>query len=270
MCAYTEYGNIGYDKLEELANFHREDKTILDSTKDLCVEICGRELDATEFNPEYPRIDEEILTQEDISEALKQVCGEKSAYILKNCQGTLKKYEIIRNRYLLSREEAILVRSYTYEDEKAEVSAYEPINKKLREGDIEDQLTNKKSYLRLLLRALRKLPRIKPQTLYRGIRGDNKEYKVGEEIMWKGFSSTTKNMKITQNFLTNLNTGKVEGTLFEIRNAWGYELRDFSAYAEEGIKNIHKTIFAHFVLFSPRDSLGAYDEVQGQRSHTAR
>ena len=129
-----------------------------------------------------------------------------------------------------SKEEAILIVSYTYEAGKA--SPYKIINKKLRKGSIQDQLTNKKSYLRLLLRALRKLPRTKPQTLYRGIKDDKHEYKVGEEIEWKGFSSTSTSMRATQNFLKTKEN--VEKTLFEIRKVWGYNVSNFSKYAEEG------------------------------------
>ena len=154
--------------------------------------------------------------------------------VLTGCEEVFnEKKVIIEKNNIHNKEEAILITSYTYEAGKGEVSPYRIINKKLRERDIQDQLTNKKSYLRLLLRALRKLPRTKPQTLYRGIKWDKHEYKVGEEIEWKGFSSTSTNMRATQAFFTNDKTKKVEGTLFEIRNAWGYDIHDFSDYTDE-------------------------------------
>ena len=156
--------------------------------------------------------------------------------VLTGCEEVFnEKKVIIEKNNIHNKEEAILITSYTYEAGKGEVSPYRIINKKLRERDIQDQLTNKKSYLRLLLRALRKLPRTKPQTLYRGITWDRHEYRVGEEIEWQGFTSTSISMKVTQVFLTNQVTNKVEGTLFEIRDEWGYNVADFSGFDEGGI-----------------------------------
>ena len=160
--------------------------------------------------------------------------------MIKGCNEVIdKNKDAIYKGYLHSNEEAILVTSYTYEAGKGEVSPYRVINEKLREGKAQDQLTNKKSYLRLLLRALRKLPRTKPQTLYRGIRSDTHEYKVGEKVEWQGFTSTTTSMSVTQNFLRNRETKKVEGTLFEIRDEWGYDVAAFSKYPDEEGK-MHK------------------------------
>ena len=113
------------------------------------------------------------------------------------------------------------------------MSPYVIINKKLREGNPEDQLKGKKSYLRLLLRTLRKLPRTEKQTLYRGISSKLREYKIGERIKWKSFTSTSTSMKVTQAFLTDPRIRKVEGTLFEIRNEWGYNVADFSEFPDE-------------------------------------
>ena len=83
----------------------------------------------------------------------------------------------------------------------------------------------------MLLRALHKLPKTKPQVLYRGIRGDEHEYKVGEKIEWRGFTSTSTSMEVAQVFLRI--GKKVKGTLFEIRNAWGYDIHGFSMFSNE-------------------------------------
>ena len=196
-------------------------------------------LSTLKFGNEYkePEFSEEVITEEDVVIALKEIGVKDSERVLRECKEVIDKNKsIIEKNYLQNREEAILIISYTYEEKLGkELPPYRIINKKLWESDIEDQLINKKSYLRLLLRTLRKLPRTKSQTLYRGIRGDKKEYKNGEEIEWKGFSSTTTSMKATVYFLKNEKTGKVEGTLFEIRNAWGYDIHEFSDYTyEEG------------------------------------
>ena len=154
--------------------------------------------------------------------------------VLNDCKTIVEGNKVaIEGRYILSNEENVVVTSYTYEDKTNGTSPYRIINEKLREGRVQDQIENKKGYLCLLLRALRKLPRTKLKTLYRGIRGDKHEYKVGEEIEWQGFTSTSTSMKVTQAFLTNSETKKVEGTLFEVRDEWGYNVADFSQYRNE-------------------------------------
>ena len=180
-----------------------------------------------------PLVSEEIITEGDIIEALKEINVKSPERVLMDCKKVINRNkQTIEENYLQNKEEAILIVSYTYEDQINKTSPYKIINKKLWQSNVQDQLTNKKSYFLLLLRALRKLPRTEPLTLYRGIRGDKHEYKVGEEIEWKGFTSTSKSMRVTQDFLK---VGKkVEGTLFEIRNARGYDIQDFSGHSEDG------------------------------------
>ena len=97
----------------------------------------------------------------------------------------------------------------------------------------QEQESNTRSYLRMLLRAIRKLSRTKPQTLYRGIKEHKQKYTVGEELLWKGFSSTSTSMEATRTFLTSNDTGRADGTLFEIRGMWGYRISDFSVFEGE-------------------------------------
>lgn len=153
--------------------------------------------------------------------------------IITNCSKIVEDNRpIIASKYLHSIEEAILVTSYTCEDSVNNTSPYRIINEKLRYGKYQDQVDTDKSYLRLLLRALRKLPRTARRTLYRGDRTRYKNQK-GSIVNWYGFSSTSTSMKATQNFLTNQDTNKVEGTLFEIRGEWGYNISDFSEFPDE-------------------------------------
>lgn len=155
--------------------------------------------------------------------------------VINECDGVVKRsWNVIRKRYMHTEEEAALVSIYTYEDDvKSEMSPYKIINKMLWEGNIQGQTSDPNSYLHLQLRAFRKLPRTKPQTLYRGIKNDKHEYSVGEELMWKGFSSSTTGMKVTQDFLRDRTTQRICGTLFEIRNMWGYDVSAFSRYPSE-------------------------------------
>ena len=149
------------------------------------------------------------------------------------------------NRYILSREEFIIVSSYTYEDDVYGASPYNIINKKFWNNNFEDQIKFKKSYTRLLLRALRKLPRVYGKTVYRGVDIPGSNYKVGEIIEWKAFSSTSLSIKTTQCFLKDSKTNLVRGTLFEIHDEWGYSVSNFSKYNERGNFQINRT-FSEF------------------------
>ena len=256
------YEKIDFRLLKEVASSHQENAVITFYLNELCSNIlksCKNE-DVLEFlnylgtfksGNEYkePEISEAAITEEDIVEALKEIGVKDPEKVLKDCKKVVdENRSIIEKSHLQNREEALLIISYTHEDKINKTSPYRIINKKLRERDIQDQLTNKKSYLCLLLRALRKLPRAKPQTLYRGIKYDEHEYEIGETIKWKGFSSTSTSMRATQAFLKI--KGKVDRTLFEIKNCRGYDIHDFSDYADEEGKikaNTNIELFSHSV-----------------------
>ena len=184
-----------------------------------------------------PAIEEQRTTMLDIVTSLREIGVLYPEKIVSDCSETVERNrEVIGSRYLHSVEEAVLVSSYTYEDGVNKTSPYKIINDKLRHEMYQDQVSSKKSYLRLLLKALRKLPRTAPQTLYRGERTRYKNSK-GSIVNWNAFTSTSTSMKATQNFLTNQETNKIEGTLFEIRDEWGYSVLDFSEYPDEaGLK----------------------------------
>ena len=235
---------IDFEALEEATHLHAEDKKItnflnelylnLESLKSEGLHKFKKYLDTLESGKEYkePEAAEEKITEKDIIKALKEIGVKDSERVLRKCKKVVDKNKVaIKENYVQCNKETILITSYTHEDQANKTSPYSIINKKLWRDEIQDQLTNKKSYLRLLLRALRKLPRTKPQTLYRGIKWDKHEYKVGEEIEWHGFTSTSTSMRATQTFLKTKEN--VEKTLFEIRNAWGYDIHDFSDYQEE-------------------------------------
>lgn len=171
-----------------------------------------------------------------IEESLRGIGIADPGKVIIECDKVIKRpWNVIKKRFLHSKEEAALVTIYTYEDKKNPgMSPYRIINKMLWEDtDIQSQMSDQNSYLRLQLRAFRKLPRTKPQTLYRGIKNDKHEYRVDEELGWKGFSSTSTSMKATQTFLEDKTTKKICGTLFEIRSMWGYDVSSFSKYPSE-------------------------------------
>ena len=238
---------IDFFMLKEIAVTHRENIAVFDAlrklgeafsgvagTKELLDTLDKIKKEDTESKCRVTK--EEGITFEEIFEALKGLGVSDPENVLCDCKKIVSNKETtINENYLQSKEEAVVITSYTYEDETNKTSPYKIINKKLWEGKGQDQLINKKSYLHLLFRAFRKLPRTKPQTLYRGITKDKKEYKyeVGKDIEWEGFTSTSTSMEATQVFITDNEINKIEGTLFEIRNAWGYDLRDFSDYKDE-------------------------------------
>lgn len=181
------------------------------------------------------RVERELITYDNILAAIENIGVTKACDTLKEYRNIIiPRWNVLNNRYIHSEEEAALIASYTYENNiDPENSPYKIINRKLWEDDIHDQTSDIKSYLYLLLRALRKLPRTRPQTLYRGIKDDKHNYKVDEKLLWKGFSSTSTSMEVTQDFLTDPKTNKICGTLFEIQNMWGYNVSDFSKFPKE-------------------------------------
>ena len=193
-------------------------------------------LDEKKLHKELEMPKEELFI-EDIVDGLNEIGITESESVDKiwnKCDVVIdSNKDVLRKRYQLSYEEAWIISTYTHGNGNPEESPYIRINEKLRGNVYEDQIRNPKSYLRVLLRALRKLSRTKPQTLYRSIRNDTQIYVEGEVITWKGFTSTSLSVKVTKNFITNPETKKVSGTLFEIRDMWGYDIADFSCHPVE-------------------------------------
>lgn len=129
-------------------------------------------------------IEEEVdITEDVVVEGLNGIGITKSECIAEILG---KYYEIIeqnrgvpRGKYQLSHGEAFLLASYTHGNGDPEDSPYINLNEKLRDDNYQDQIHDPKSYLCMLLRVIRKLSRTEPQTLYRTIRDDKKEYKKG-------------------------------------------------------------------------------------------
>lgn len=180
-----------------------------------------------------------MITYHDISAALMGIGVIDAEKILHHCRKIDKMNAwILNKRYLLSEEESALITTYTYGGKDDSEPPCRKLNRALWSDDVQEQFSNAKSYLRILLRALRKLPRTFPKTLYRGIKIDKHEYNIGEELMWKGFSSSSPVSLRTgpvRHFPMNTKTRNTEGTLFEIRETWGYNVSDFSMHcAEQG------------------------------------
>ncbi|KAH3765221.1 hypothetical protein Pelo_2912 [Pelomyxa schiedti] len=92
------------------------------------------------------------------------------------------------------------------------------------------KMRNVRDFLWLLLSALRRLERVQYPLLYRGItkRVDVNKYHRSSTVIWHTFCSTTTDMQVTQGFLTDKVTKETSGTLFVVRDAWGYNIQKYS------------------------------------------
>jgi hypothetical protein len=133
------------------------------------------------------------------------------------------------NDSVLTKDEAAAVRLYTMEWNPREESLYFKLNQALRERNREC-LKPYLNYLRLLLKALLKLPRKPADTiLWRGVSVNlSDQYIKSKMKIWWGISSTTLNMQALSNFL-----GDGEKTLFSIQTNWGVDIGKYSAFPSE-------------------------------------
>lgn len=160
--------------------------------------------------------------------------------------------------------DAAAISMYTYEfaSETYEMNPYRLINNALLSKDPEE-LKKMRGILYLVMTALRKLPIVHGTVLHRGIRENIREeirgvfdnnatmYRITEQlastheinrneiksdkiIVWDSLSSTSPSMDVTRAFLTSGEaSGKAAGTLFIIKNGWGYDVRPYSLYQDE-------------------------------------
>jgi len=115
----------------------------------------------------------------------------------------------------LTRDEANSIRLYTLEWQPRESSLFYILNKVLRSAN-QEQLKPWLLYLRLILKALSRIPSTH-LIVYRGINMDlSKLYPMGATIVWNGFSSCIKMTTQLENKLFLNKTGK--RTLFIINS----------------------------------------------------
>ena len=137
----------------------------------------------------------------------------------------------------LSKEDISGIAMFTYDfgQDEMEYNPYRLINKPLGERNIAG-LQRISSLLYILIRSLRKLPRVSGKTLYRAIDRnvniDEDHYHEGNMITWMAFSSTSLDMNTSKDFLAQ-NLDKTAGTLFVIENGWGYDIQPYSLFPDE-------------------------------------
>ena len=190
----------------------------------------------TDLYPEAYRIPsiEEALSEAGYDRETAELVSEACTFAGKNAE---KKGNLFEG---FTAEDAAAVALYTYDLGHGgfENNPYRLLNKALT-GTTNEGLRKVRGLLYLVMCALRKLPRVRGETLYRGVRSavDNSEYKVGSVITFQGFSSTSTNMNTVKNFLLSVddmdNGKKSTGTLFVIEDGWGYDIQPYSLFPNE-------------------------------------
>ncbi|KAH3743499.1 hypothetical protein Pelo_15094 [Pelomyxa schiedti] len=134
---------------------------------------------------------------------------------------------------------AVVLYTFDFGPEESDKNPYCVINKALYTRSTL-MLRKMRGLLYLLLAGLRKMPRVAcsaTERLYRGITTrvsvDQNHYRRGNRITWHSFTSTSLDMEVTKNFLTNKETGVCAGSLFFLKNSWGYDLQAFSFVPSE-------------------------------------
>ena len=145
----------------------------------------------------------------------------------------------------LSDDEAGAISCYTLQCAEGIKSPYEVINQGLAGSRNRATIYPTRKLIYLLLSGLRKLPRFRPseepKMFYRGIRikvpttkeeaNGHQFYVKDKTVTWWGFTSTTTDLGVTQDFID----GAAASTLFNIggEDLWGYSIKAFSPFPSE-------------------------------------
>jgi len=132
--------------------------------------------------------------------------------------------------YGLTRDDIGAINLYTQGWKPAEDSLYCILNERLRAED-RSTLAPFMPYLKLILTALKKLPR-KDHVLWRGVKKDlSGEFKKGQKLTWWSFNSCTLDCEVLHNelFLGR----KSKRTLFNLQTKSAVDIKKYSMYQTE-------------------------------------
>jgi len=110
-----------------------------------------------------------------------------------------------------------------------QMSPYRLMNRVMKGTKSKESLMKVRGLILLLLRSLRKLPRVMLDTTYRGVRQTSDSWNEGDIKVFWGFTSTSGDMSSTKDFSSGEH-GRllvIEGPVF------GYDLKEFSRYPTE-------------------------------------
>ena len=178
----------------------------------------------------------------------KEKIKELTEDIINQCKDRIDPdFDIIKKKYEnITKEDAYILCSYTCESIDRAYSPYRILNRNLVSNDRQNGVKNISQYLYIFLKSLRKLPRYYPENkvLYRcltcqvNLSEDNKNnntvpYKIGNKKTFWGFTSTSKDPKMTYSFLKDKETMKT-GTIFSLSgDVWGYDIEPFNYLHEK-------------------------------------
>ena len=134
----------------------------------------------------------------------------------------------VLERLKLDFEEALCIAAYTVETKKGP-SMYRAMNDILRQKHTKESLLPLWPLLVMFLKALRKLPRVKKNVVYRGVNKDlGEQLQNGTTATWWGFTSTSWDMESTNNFISS------NGSLLILDGPCeGYDLHELSEFPTE-------------------------------------
>eukprot|EP00727_Mastigamoeba_balamuthi_P009817 m51a1_g5458 hypothetical protein (1344) ;mRNA; f:232243-237797 len=144
----------------------------------------------------------------------------------------------LKERHGLTDEDVAAIALYTFDLGSVlyDLNPYRVLNSALFERNTL-ALRSVRGLLYRLLQALRKLPPVTGAVLHRGVAAqvptDAAHYQSGRTVTWHTLCSTTTNLAVTKDFLTDRSTGIISGTLFNIRGGWGYDIAPFSFVQSE-------------------------------------
>ena len=168
--------------------------------------------------------------------------------ILNNCQKRIdSEFDTIKKQYNnITKEDAYIICSYTYETKNRALSPYRLLNQCLTYDDRKNGVSCVSKYLYILLKSLRKLPRYYPNDkyLYRCLtchvnisqeNNKNTSYFNGNKKTFWAFTSTSPDPNTTYSFLKGQENQRT-GTVFTLGgDIWGYNIEIFNYYREKEI-----------------------------------
>jgi len=174
--------------------------------------------------------------------------------VLDNCMVHVENnFSNIKNKYNnISKEDAYIICSYTYECNEPDYCPYKILNENLVSQDRRKGVKKISKYLYIFLKALRKLPKYRPNVenkyLYRCIRRkvkvsedennpQNLPYKKGNLKTFWSFTSTS---SIGYNYAFLNKENFITGTRFKLlenekHSMWGYDISVFNFHDENEI-----------------------------------
>ena len=199
-----------------------------------------------------PSLKKALSEMYSLSQISKNQVNDLVNEIILNCENKIKdRMDEINNKYKnITKEDAIIICSYTYECDDKNYSPYKFLNKNLVSNNRQNGLKVISKYLFIFLKTLRKLPRYYPDkdngNLYRCIsvhinykidplNKKSNPYLVGHKKTFWSFASASPNIYTSSDFLGKKSKLK-SGTIFTLcGDVWGYDITVFNYFHEEEI-----------------------------------